>query len=101
MGVTTNERLNYSRYNYFGQPLGGHSSDCHKGECKSSGRKKQHVFSRSPWQNTVDFFDLSWFRGFRRVDWSRAYAPIASHSNESHPDLQSLLKDNRDNYQYV
>jgi len=95
LGVTTNERLNFSRYSYFGH---GHGK---KSECKKSSK---NVFNRSVIQNFIDFFELDCFRTFRKVDWVRSYAPISSHTDDyqyNNSDVHPLVKDKRDNYQYV
>lgn len=92
--MTTNERLNYSRYAYFGHRRGDSGTQ----------KKKKHVFNRSVFQNCVDFFELKCFRSYKKVDWIRTYASISSHNDDfhnHHQDAQNPLIKDKDNYQYV
>ncbi|CAG7704209.1 unnamed protein product [Allacma fusca] len=92
LGMTTNERLNWTRYTYF----------------RFSREKHGHTpFNRGCFQNTIDFLEIDCFGFLKRdkTDWSRAYAPTGNPDDadfhQSLRDSLPLIRDSRDNYQYV
>jgi hypothetical protein len=87
LGLTTNERLNWTRYSYFG----GGSGSSHSHNPK--------IFNRGVVQNFIDFFELSFLKS-NKVDWMKTWVPHYE-DEERYSDREPFLRDNRDNYQYV
>lgn len=88
LGMTTNERMNASRYRHFSLPsLGGGAG---------AGGSSRSPFHRGICQNLVDFFQMRCFGLFRPdpTDWLTRY-------HVKTPVEQEPLLTDKENYQYV
>jgi len=117
LGLTTNERLNWTRYTYFGGIGSHHGHHGHNSHPKPPKQQNLKMFNRGVVQNFVDFFEIGGISVMRpnKIDWMRTWASSPQYSNESDnededsggsrlsSDKNPLLRHNndRDNYQYV
>ncbi|CAL8079688.1 unnamed protein product [Orchesella dallaii] len=90
LGLTTNERLNWTRYTYF-KRFGAGNGSC---RMRSSTHSNPGVV-----KNFIDFFELECFSP-DKTDWVRVFNQPQD-QEESSVDSQPLIRDKRDSFQYV
>ncbi|CAL8079701.1 unnamed protein product [Orchesella dallaii] len=90
LGLTTNERLNWTRYTYF-KRFGAGNGCC---RMRSSTHSNPGVV-----KNFIDFFELECFSP-DKTDWVRVFNQPQD-QEESSVDSQPLIRDKRDSFQYV
>lgn len=79
--MTTNERMNYSRYSHF----------------QKTGRSGSSPFDRGMWQNLVDFVGIRWLGCLRPIqdDWSNRFdidhGPTGDRYDEDREPLLNIV----------